>query len=279
MVQAKRTARASRVPPKDAKTVEGLRRMGLTDYEVRVYLGILRHPGSRIPEISAATAVPQPKVYGTIKRLIERGLCESHLGPVNTYSATPPKNSFVPILDEIRDAHEVAKEIVKDLQKEHATPADSLAARGGRIKLFQGKQATTRNFRFLLSKAEKEVAVVARLPLIVRDDDEAMEQAISQGAKVRVLLELADDFDPSSEPVIGRQIALGCETRRLGHVPMRMAIFDRRFALLPMHEPSQGKEGSMMLEVRNEGLAEGLLEVFDLYWQQARSFELLRKRK
>ncbi len=279
MVQSKRTPRISRISPKDVKIVDGLRRMGLTDYEIRVYLGILRHPGSRIPEISGATGVPQPKVYGTIRRLIERGLCESQLGPVNTYTATPPKNSFVPLLDEIRGAHEVAREIVKDLQKEHSTPSDSLAARGGRIKLFQGKQATTRNFRFLLAKAEKEVALVARLPLIVRDDDEAMEQAISQGARVRVLLELAADFDPASEQVVERQLALGFQSRRVEHVPMRMAIFDRRIALLPMHEASKGKEGSMMLEIRNEGLAEGLLEVFEVYWQQARPIELARKRK
>ncbi len=279
MVRSKRAGRVQRLTAKDSKILEGLRRIGLTDYEARVYVGILHHPGSRIPEISSATGVPQPKVYGTIKRLIERGLCESQLGPVNTYSATPPKSSFVPLLEEMRDAHEMARDMIKDLQKDHVSPSDSLAAREGRIKLFQGKQATTRNFRFLLSNAQREVAVLARLPLIVRDDDDSMSDALRNGAKVRILLELPADFDLPSEPVIERQLAMGCESRRIEHVPMRMAIFDRRFALLPIHDPTEGRDGSMMLEVRNEGLAEGLLEVFEMYWQQARSFDSGRRRK
>jgi hypothetical protein len=113
----------------------------------------------------------------------------------------------------------------------------------------------------------------------VRDDDEPMKRALSQGAKVRILIELPADFETTSEPVLERQLAMGCQSRRIDHVPMRMAIFDRRIALLPMHEPSQGKEGSIMLEVRNEGLAEGMLEIFEVFWQLARPLESGRKRK
>jgi sugar-specific transcriptional regulator TrmB len=279
MVQPKRSARAPRFTAKDANTLDALRRVGLTDYEARVYLGILRHPGSRIPEIASATGVPQPKVYGTIRRLIERGLCETELGPVNTYSATPPKSSFLPLLEEMRGAHESARELVKELQKEHVAPSDALAAREGRIKLFQGKPAAARNFRFLLSRAQREVALLLRVPGIASDADEALAQAVARGAEVRVLIETGDDDAAAASDALGERWAeLGCDVRRIDHAPLRLAVFDRRYVLLPMREAGEEREGSTMLEVRNEGLAEGLLEVLDAAWAKARPVDGRRRR-
>ena len=270
MPSQKKTPRLYKPTAKDLEIQAALSAMGLTDYETRVYLGILRHPKSRIPEIARWSGVPQPKVYATVRRLIERGLCETHLGPVNTYSATPPKNSFVPLLEEMRERHDAALNVVHTLGQEHLESDDSLAARDGRVKLFQGRQATTRNFIELMARAEKTIEIVARLPLIVKDDDDELEKAIGRGVHVRFLLELPNTVQIEDEPVLERQLALGGDARRAEKLPMRMAVFDQRFALLPIHDPARGREGSMMLEVRNESLAGGLLEVFELMWKTAK---------
>jgi len=262
----------------DAQIAQGLRSMGLTEYEIRVYLGILRHPGSRIPEIARHSSVPQPKVYGTIKRLIGRGLCESHLGPVNTYSSVPPKAAFAPLLEELKSQHEEARDVVKSLQKEHAAPSDAHSAREGRVKLFQGKQAIGRNFHYLLSAVEKDVALVSRLPLVVRDDDELLEAALARGVRVRILSEVPAEYEIHKHPVIRRQLALGCESRRIATVPMRMGVFDQRIALLPMNEPHE-KDTSMVLEVRNQGVARGMLAVFDRIWEEAAPITGSRRRR
>jgi sugar-specific transcriptional regulator TrmB len=279
MVPPKKTPRLFQPTAKDREIQDALSAIGLTDFETRVYLGILRHPMSRIPEISRWSGVPQPKVYATVKRLIERGLCQTHLGPVNTYSATPPESSFVPLLAEMKERHEAARNVVRTLNVEHSESDDPLAARDGRIKLFQGRQATARNFVYLMSTAEKEIEVVARLPLIVQDDDDELEKALARGVRVRFLLDLPDDFDLAAEPVFERQHALGAEARRRNKLPMRMAVFDRRYALLPIHDPARGREGSMVLEVRNESLAGGLREIFEMLWETAKPVSLGAQKK
>lgn len=265
----------------DEAIAGALRPLGMTEYEIRVYLAILRHPLSRIPEVARESGVPQPKVYATVKKLIERGLCESHLGPVNTYSALPPSGAFEPMLGELEQQQRSAREIVRELQKEHVAPGDALGAREGRIKLFQGKQATGRNLRFLLTSAERSVCVIARLPLIVTDDDELLAEALARGVRVRILVETPDDYDLDREPTFRRQLALGCESRRLPRVPMRMGIFDERIAMLPMYdgagEPSA--DGFMMLEVRNEGLAGGLQEIFEGLWDDGLPLAVGRPRR
>jgi len=270
---------ASKISREDAQLAEGLRSLGLTDYEIRVYLGILRHPLSRIPEIARWSGVPQPKVYATVKRLISRGLCETHLGPVNTYSALPPKNSFTPLLEELRAQHVDAKEVIKTLQKEHTAPSDSLGAREGRIKVFQGNQATSRNFRFLLSRVHRDVALLSRRPFVVSDDDELMREAIERGVRVRIVVEIPDGFEVDDEPVFRRQVEIGCESRHIERVPMRLAIFDQKVALLPLHDTTDEGGGSMILEVRNEILAGGMLEIFEDLWEKATPFSVGRKRR
>lgn len=263
--------KASRL--QDDALAAGLRDLGLTEYEVRVFLAILRHPLSRIPAIAKLADVPQPKVYATVKRLIGRGLCESHLGAVNTYSAVPPESGFAPLLEELKQKHEGALGVIKDLEREHEVSADPLAARAGRIKLFQGRQSTSRNFHFLLSSVERDVVLIAQMPFVVQDDDKLLAQAMERGARVRILVGIPDDFDIHAEPMLDRQLALGCESRRMSEVPMRLAVFDEKVALMPIQDTQEAGGELMMLEVRNEGLAKGMLNVFELLWEQAQPIE------
>jgi sugar-specific transcriptional regulator TrmB len=251
----------------------GLRDLGLTEYEVRVFLAILRHPLSRIPAIAKLADVPQPKVYATVKRLIGRGLCESHLGAVNTYSAVAPESGFAPLLEELKEKHAGACGVVQDLEREHAVSADPLAAREGRIKLFQGRQSATRNFHYLLSNVERDVVLIAQRPFVIQDDDKLLASAMERGARARILVGIPDDFDVHAEPLLERQLALGCESRRMSEVPMRMAVFDEKVALMPIHETHEAGAEIMMLEVRNEVLAMGLLNIFELLWDQAQPIE------
>ena len=168
---------------------QGLRNLGLTEYEIRVYIAILRHPGSRIPEVSRTSGVPQAKVYATVKRLRERSLLESHLGPVNTYSAVSPDDAFLPMVEDLRTRASEAASVVDLLQKEHQNPSSAMAAREGRVKLFQGRQATMRNFREMVAASKESISLVARVPLMVQDDDDVLEEALKRGVEIRILAE------------------------------------------------------------------------------------------
>ncbi len=260
----------------DEKLAGGLRDLGLTEYELRVYIAILRHPGSRIPQIAMKSGVPQAKVYATVKRLLERGLCEAQLGPVNTYRPLDPASALAPLVTDLERRTRRASEVVSSLEREYLEPEDSLGAREGRIKVFQGRQAVTRNFRELVEHSEESIAIVSRLPLVVRDDDEAMAAALERGVTVRILSEAPEDFDWHSDPTYQRQIDLGIVARSLPVIPLRMGIFDAQVSTLPMDDPAGGAKKLLILEVRNPSLSRGLLAIFDTYWERARPLPLER---
>ena len=63
---------------------------------------------------------------------------------------------------------------------------------------------------------------------------------------------------------------LGAEVHWATHVPMRMAIFDHKITALPMVDPQPGEgDGFIMLEIRNQSLSEGFVNMFDLLWNAA----------
>jgi len=252
---------------------EGLQHLGLSAYEIRVYNAILSHPRSRVPEIARYSSVPQPKVYATIKRLIERGLCESHLGPINQYSALEPGDSFDHLLEESNSRQKGASHAIEMLAEMHNKATQGLSRREGRIKLFQGRAAVLRNFRLLASQSTSSIASISRMPLIARDDDESIKERLDAGVKIRLLGEVPDELSDEDRRSFKTSKGNGAKVRLIPHVPMRMAIFDGRITVLPLFDPvvDQG-DGMGMLEIRNHGLSESFLEVFDMLWEKAKAF-------
>jgi len=50
------------------------RHLGLSEYEARAYVSLVREGTSEARKLSMKCGVPRTKVYGTLKKLIERGL-------------------------------------------------------------------------------------------------------------------------------------------------------------------------------------------------------------
>src|SRR5471032_1908477 len=52
---------------------ERLAQLGFSQYEARTYVGLLMSDDATGYSVANATGVPQPKVYETLRRLVERG--------------------------------------------------------------------------------------------------------------------------------------------------------------------------------------------------------------
>ncbi|MGH7608972.1 MAG: TrmB family transcriptional regulator [Candidatus Dormibacteria bacterium] len=65
-------------------------RLGFSTYEARTYIGLLLEAGSTGYRISNETGVPQPKVYETLRRLVERGAAVQIQQRPAQYAAVPP---------------------------------------------------------------------------------------------------------------------------------------------------------------------------------------------
>jgi HTH-type transcriptional regulator, sugar sensing transcriptional regulator len=252
---------------------EGLAFLGLTAYEIRVYSAILQHPHSRVPEIARQSKVPQPKVYSTVKRLLERGLVETHLGPVNEYSAFQPADGFLQLIEESKLRQTEASRAIELLQRRHEEASEGLTQREGRVKLFQSRPAAARAFRELVQRARREVKVIVRFPLVTADYMDPIQQIVDDGGRAQLLCEVEGPLTDEHRDFVQMSGATGAELRRVTKVPTRMAVFDKKIVAMPMSDPvPHHGDGFMMLEVRNGELAESFAKIYDLLWKQGRKF-------
>ncbi|WP_328380525.1 LuxR C-terminal-related transcriptional regulator (plasmid) [Streptomyces sp. NBC_00440] len=94
---------------------------------------------------------------------------------------------------------------------------------------------------------------------------------LSRGVSVRNLYLDAARNDPATEGYAQWLVAEGGEARTTPHLPVRMVIYDRRFALLPADLKS-ANSGAIVLE--SPGAVAALQSLFDQMWRQSTPFHV-----
>lgn len=81
-------------------TMAGLKRLGFTEYESRIYVDLLRQVAPRTAyEISKSAGVPRPNTYSTLEILAQRGAVLAVSEGPSRYVAAPPRDLFARIAE------------------------------------------------------------------------------------------------------------------------------------------------------------------------------------
>src|SRR4029453_12340410 len=95
----------------DEGVLDRLRILGMSLYEAKIYVGLLRHGPQNGNEVSKSAGIPSSKVYSTLERLAAKGIVHS----VRTSSA--PKYHCIPPDELVRRFHEEFDEPMGFLEK------------------------------------------------------------------------------------------------------------------------------------------------------------------
>jgi len=115
------------------KEVAALRRLGLTEYEARIYLALIRMGPKKASEVSYFGQVPRTKTYGSIRELERKGLLRIIPGKPELYAATSPTELLLPVVTKLNREVKESEGIVQSLSvlfesskytKQYAIPED-----------------------------------------------------------------------------------------------------------------------------------------------------------
>ncbi len=132
--------------------LEALTQIGFTEYEAKVYLGLLEeHPVTGY-QVSKRTGVPRSMVYETLSRLSARGVVlETIEGRATLYTPLPP----AVLLDRHEQEHErLIGELRAGLERLYT------ATREDHVWTISGEQTVLAYARHLISAAAQEVYLV-----------------------------------------------------------------------------------------------------------------------
>jgi sugar-specific transcriptional regulator TrmB len=199
------------------KEVAGLRRLGLTEYEARIYLALIRMGPKKASEVSYFGQVPRTKTYGAIRELERKGLLRIIPGKPELYAPSGPSEHLLPVVTKLNREVKESEEIVQSLAvlyesskytKQYAIPEDSKE-----FWRIDGRKDILRKLTEILGDATKSVNYATSVWGLVRAykvHSEVLEEAKNRGVVVRLLSPIS-----SENSAVAKEFAEVIELRQI----------------------------------------------------------------
>lgn len=260
----------------EALSADRLTRIGLTQYEARVYLALIRRDGSTPADIARVTRVPRPRVYDVLDSLVTKGLAARRPGHTAGYVAVDPRLAMAQLvdvqarrLDLLRsDAAAVAEVLAPAFQEghRHRDPLDY-------IEVIRDRDALARRFDQLQEAVEFEMLAFSKEPAVVAVDQNTVGMRMAAAHTVRSIYELSLLRDPTRRAGVRQFIELGEQARFVPSLPLKLAVIDERTVMFALPDPIAGREDLTSVVIEHPDLAAALKIAFEAQWSTGLTFE------
>jgi HTH-type transcriptional regulator, sugar sensing transcriptional regulator len=289
--------------------IEGLKRMGLSEYEAKCYLALFERESLSVGEISKLTGIARPNAYDAMERLLIKGLSISVVGKMKRYSVAAPRLLRDKALEIVDNNLEMEMENIEKKKKEIVNKGEIIREDIGNIinklELFYKKNRTNgtsldyteiiknpnqihHNHIRLCSEAQKEILSFVKPPFAFTTKKGRKEQvtpqddAIKRGVKIKTIHEIPTD-ETEKAPFFKRLCdelpSEGEEIRVIDNLPTKLLIIDEKVALMTIGDLTAGRFGLTSIVARDPGLAKALKLSFESVWKEAKDYYILNNRK
>ncbi|MET8348688.1 MULTISPECIES: helix-turn-helix domain-containing protein [unclassified Micromonospora] len=240
---------------------------GLTELEETVYLELVRGRAGTATELAQRVAVTVAEAEQALDALARAGLVRLVAGRAG---AAPPDLAIESLLNQrMRELQEARVGLSEWLREQRAAdPMDQ------GVQLVVGVPAIMQAFDQFLRGAQDEVLGFDRPPYAaVLHDNPTEVELLDRGVRFRVVYDRHGLERPGAAAHIGRFVAAGEQARVATNVPAKLAVADRRVALLSFPTQDQSVE-PWALVVRGVTWVEVLVALFTEVWDRATPLRL-----
>jgi sugar-specific transcriptional regulator TrmB len=165
------------------EAVDGLKCLGLTAYEARVFLGLQKLGSATASEVSDVSGVPRSQVYGVADSLEERGLVETQQSTPTVYRPVSLEQARTRLLDRLEETGSRTFDYLDAVQGTEATDKERSEA----LWLVQGTAEISSRAAELFADAESQVFYAAsEVSMLNETVIDALETADARGVTVVV---------------------------------------------------------------------------------------------
>lgn len=171
-----------------------LRMIGLSRYQLKVYLTLVERGPLTASSIVKYAGVPSSKVYSVLKGMVKLGIIDvdSSKRP-EVFAAKPPKEVFSITVSRVNDIIEKAKPVINTLQMIYeASNQRTIKARSETLFTIKGLQNAKNLARVIMMGNAKEVSIA--IPYGQLLDDEITSMIIEAAGKSEVKLLVTKDL-------------------------------------------------------------------------------------
>ncbi len=235
--------------------------------EETAYRALLRHGPATLSELATETGSSAAAIRRMLPRLEDLGLISRVAGRPLRLIATPPSIAIDVLVarrqEEITHSRAAAALLATEVADRTGPHPEEV------LEVVTGRDAVARRYIQLERSAKEEMLVLVHPPYAVDVSDEhhANGRPARPGAPTRGIYGPLAFDDPAMLEHTRRAIAEG-ERARLGQVPLKLAVADRRTAMLPLVS-DDNRAVDNALVVHPSALLDALIGLFEVLWQTA----------
>ena len=246
--------------------------LGISLEEERAYRILLVRRLASAGEVAPELGLAPRATQRLLDALAAKGLATHSPEQPRRYMAELPEFAVEAIVSQRQAELERARTAIADLSA-HAARARDTSERGEMVELVTSRDAERRIFEQAQHLARHEVVTLVRPPLRVTRLDATFEQdqvvqrnARARGVRYRSIVDGDYLALPGAPTRVRNESESGEEIRVFPELPFKVAIFDRRTALIPLD--LRQPDGPTLL-VRSSALLDALYELFESLWQRS----------
>jgi sugar-specific transcriptional regulator TrmB len=256
--------------------VAQLTRLGLTSYEAKAYLTLIRRDSFTAAQVARQSGLPRQRIYDVLGSLVQKGLAVARPGNVVKYAATPPELAIDLLLtshrDELSRMERDARTMVNDLKpafeagQTHTDPLEY-------IEVLRDRRAINERFAELQAAVKSEILVFTKPPYATPPQENVEGLEVIQTHEARSLYEFSVFDDPQVMSGVQRFVEAGEQARFVPNLPLKLVIIDETIVMFGMEDPVAGSSELTIVVVEHQSLAKVLKTAFDAIWQSGLTFD------
>ncbi len=172
------------MPEKEDGLSKELRKLGLTSYEAKCYVFLVKMGPSDPRKVASKASVPYPSAYEALRRLADLGWVELVTRRPVVYRARDPETIFGEIQSKLKETFQSLEEMYKSTPTDQAELVYTLRGRDRVLSKLVEMIKGARESMMLVTPAETIEGSEALL--------EEIRKAVSRGVKIRLMTDQKD---------------------------------------------------------------------------------------
>jgi sugar-specific transcriptional regulator TrmB/DNA-binding CsgD family transcriptional regulator len=235
-----------------------------------VYRALLAKPGSSAGELQEATDLGPSRLRSALAELERNAMITRRGGTRTRFQPAPPDMVVEALISAREDELNQARLYARQLASLPPTPPEQLHVTE-LVEILSTREAVAERWMQMQQATREMVEVFARPPLAqsAPEEHESLQESLhGRGVVLRSIYDGEALRLPGTLEHIRRTAASGEQARVVSQLPLKLALFDRRIALIPLTQRDPDTMVDSGLLVHRSALLDALIALFDIYWQR-----------
>lgn len=241
--------------------------LGLSETEERVYRELLRDPMRALSDLAAAVGVARTQLLRHLAALESKGLISRSTRRKPRYLPASPDVAVESLIRRRQQEIESARSRIAELFREYSSPAE----RGDPVEFVEvvsGRESVGGRFTYLQQSATHEILIFDKPPYLLSPLNDYELQRLDEGIRYRTIYSREGFAIPEVLDAVRLCAEAGEIARVSSELPMKLAIADRRLAMIPLTlSPAVEVESAIL--IHPSSLLDALAALFETFWVRA----------